>query len=49
MTREGSAVESSLLRHRVMVGCIGNLVEWYDFAVCGYLAATAFIASGSCG
>lgn len=26
------------LRHRVMAGYIGNVVEWYDFALYGYLA-----------
>lgn len=26
------------LRHRIMVGFIGNVVEWYDFALYGYLA-----------
>ncbi|MEJ2527572.1 MAG: MFS transporter [Sulfurovaceae bacterium] len=26
------------IRHRVMAGFIGNVVEWYDFAVYGYLA-----------
>ena len=26
------------LRHRVMAGFIGNVVEWYDFALYGYLA-----------
>jgi MHS family proline/betaine transporter-like MFS transporter len=26
------------LRHRIMAGFIGNVVEWYDFAVYGYLA-----------
>jgi len=25
-------------RHRVMAGFIGNVVEWYDFALYGYLA-----------
>jgi len=26
------------IRHRLMAGFIGNVVEWYDFAVYGYLA-----------
>ncbi len=26
------------LRHRIMAGYIGNVVEWYDFALYGYLA-----------
>src|SRR6056297_3237734 len=26
------------LRHRIMAGFIGNVVEWYDFALYGYLA-----------
>jgi MHS family proline/betaine transporter-like MFS transporter len=33
-----SAVRAPGLRHRVMGGFIGNVVEWYDFAVYGYLA-----------
>lgn len=30
--------EAPELRHRVMAGYIGNVVEWYDFALYGYLA-----------
>ena len=26
------------LRHRISAGLIGNVVEWYDFALYGYLA-----------
>jgi MHS family proline/betaine transporter-like MFS transporter len=26
------------LRHRIMAGFVGNVVEWYDFALYGYLA-----------
>jgi len=26
------------LGHRIMAGFIGNVVEWYDFALYGYLA-----------
>ena len=26
------------IRHRIMAGFIGNVVEWYDFALYGYLA-----------
>jgi len=29
---------SPALRHRIMAGFIGNVVEWYDFALYGYLA-----------
>lgn len=32
------APESPELRHRIMAGFIGNVVEWYDFALYGYLA-----------
>ena len=38
------------LRHRVMAGFIGNVVEWYDFALYGYLAgiiAPVFFPSGN--
>jgi MHS family proline/betaine transporter-like MFS transporter len=31
-------IEAPELRHRVMAGFIGNVVEWYDFALYGYLA-----------
>ncbi|MGD2171974.1 MAG: MFS transporter, partial [Gammaproteobacteria bacterium] len=30
--------KSPELRHRIMAGFIGNVVEWYDFALYGYLA-----------
>jgi MHS family proline/betaine transporter-like MFS transporter len=38
------------LRHRIMAGFIGNVVEWYDFAVYGYLAgviAPIFFPAGN--
>lgn len=38
------------LRHRIMAGFIGNVVEWYDFALYGYLAgviAPVFFPQGS--
>jgi MHS family proline/betaine transporter-like MFS transporter len=35
---ERTVLESPELRHRVMGGFIGNVVEWYDFALYGYLA-----------
>ncbi len=39
MTATGQAtLRSPQLRHRIMGGFIGNVVEWYDFAVYGYLA-----------
>jgi hypothetical protein len=39
MTTPGpGAVQAPGLRHRVMGGFIGNVVEWYDFALYGYLA-----------
>lgn len=31
-------LQSPELRHRIMGGFIGNVVEWYDFALYGYLA-----------
>ncbi len=31
--------EPSFLR-RILVGLIGNVMEWYDFAVYGYFAGT---------
>jgi MHS family proline/betaine transporter-like MFS transporter len=31
-------VSAPELRHRIMAGFIGNVVEWYDFALYGYLA-----------
>ena len=33
-----SKLQSPELRHRIMGGFIGNVVEWYDFALYGYLA-----------
>lgn len=33
-----NVIEAPELRHRVMAGFIGNVVEWYDFALYGYLA-----------
>jgi MHS family proline/betaine transporter-like MFS transporter len=36
--RAASRPQPPELRHRVMAGFIGNVVEWYDFAVYGYLA-----------
>ncbi len=39
MTTPGrGAVQAPGLRHRIMGGFIGNVVEWYDFALYGYLA-----------
>jgi MHS family proline/betaine transporter-like MFS transporter len=39
MTDLGSAKpQPPELRHRIMGGFIGNVVEWYDFALYGYLA-----------
>jgi MHS family proline/betaine transporter-like MFS transporter len=38
------------LRHRIMAGFIGNVVEWYDFALYGYLAgviAPVFFPAGN--
>jgi MHS family proline/betaine transporter-like MFS transporter len=38
------------LRHRIMAGFAGNVVEWYDFALYGYLAgviAPVFFPSGN--
>jgi len=31
-------IPSPELRHRIMAGFIGNVIEWYDFALYGYLA-----------
>ncbi len=31
-------IKPAALRHRIMAGFIGNVVEWYDFALYGYLA-----------
>jgi MHS family proline/betaine transporter-like MFS transporter len=36
--RTGSTPQASMLHHRIMAGFIGNVVEWYDFALYGYLA-----------
>lgn len=38
MTESSPTPPSPELRHRIMAGFIGNVVEWYDFAVYGYLA-----------
>ncbi len=38
ITSDRSTIRSPELRHRIMGGFIGNVVEWYDFAVYGYLA-----------
>lgn len=38
MSDSNQSPRSPELRHRIMVGFIGNVVEWYDFAVYGYLA-----------
>jgi MHS family proline/betaine transporter-like MFS transporter len=38
MTTGVVAPKSPELRHRIMAGFIGNVVEWYDFALYGYLA-----------
>jgi len=35
---DGNPAQSPELRHRIMAGFIGNVVEWYDFALYGYLA-----------
>lgn len=43
-------MQSPELRHRIMAGFIGNVVEWYDFALYGYLAgviAPVFFPSDS--
>jgi MHS family proline/betaine transporter-like MFS transporter len=37
-TTETEAPRAPSLRHRIMAGFIGNVVEWYDFALYGYLA-----------
>ncbi len=34
----GGVTRPPELRHRIMAGFIGNVVEWYDFALYGYLA-----------
>jgi len=38
MINTSSEVKQPKLRHRIMAGFIGNVVEWYDFALYGYLA-----------
>jgi MHS family proline/betaine transporter-like MFS transporter len=46
---EDSAAKPPGLRHRIMAGFIGNVVEWYDFALYGYLAgviAPVFFPTG---
>lgn len=35
---ENAGPQPPELRHRIMAGFIGNVVEWYDFALYGYLA-----------
>ena len=47
---DASAVRPPGLWHRIAGGFIGNVVEWYDFAVYGYLAgviAPVFFPAGS--
>ncbi len=42
--------QAPTLRHRIMAGFIGNVVEWYDFALYGYLAgviAPVFFPAGN--
>ncbi|MEC9312754.1 MAG: MFS transporter, partial [Pseudomonadota bacterium] len=38
MQQQTGAIQDPELRHRIMAGFIGNVVEWYDFALYGYLA-----------
>lgn len=38
MSRNSGRLPAPEIRHRVMAGFIGNVVEWYDFALYGYLA-----------
>lgn len=48
--QQGSSPEAPELRHRIMGGFIGNVVEWYDFALYGYLAgviAPVFFPAGA--
>ncbi|SNC75258.1 MFS transporter, MHS family, proline/betaine transporter [Marinobacter sp. es.048] len=50
MTESSRTPPSPELRHRIMAGFIGNVVEWYDFAVYGYLAgviAPVFFSSAN--
>jgi len=45
-----STPDAPELRHRIMAGFVGNVVEWYDFAVYGYLAgviAPVFFPAGN--
>jgi MHS family proline/betaine transporter-like MFS transporter len=37
-TADRTTIRSPGLRHRILGGFIGNVVEWYDFALYGYLA-----------
>ncbi|MFP1632505.1 MFS transporter [Zhengella sp. ZM62] len=46
----GQGPQQPELRHRIMAGFIGNVVEWYDFALYGFLAgviAPVFFPAGS--
>ena len=36
--RATASPQPPTLRHRIMAGFIGNVVEWYDFALYGYLS-----------
>lgn len=50
LAKAPSAPAPPELRHRIMAGFIGNVVEWYDFALYGYLAgviAPVFFPSGN--
>lgn len=50
MTPGKSEAQPPELRHRIMAGFIGNVVEWYDFALYGYLAgiiAPVFFPAGA--
>jgi len=38
MSRASDRLPPPEIRHRIMAGFIGNVVEWYDFALYGYLA-----------
>jgi len=38
MATDKTRPQPPALRHRIMAGFIGNVVEWYDFALYGYLA-----------
>src|SRR5262245_66466844 len=37
-TTAGSHLPSTLARRNLVAGAIGSILEWYDFAVYGYLA-----------